>query len=104
MALLRQRTIARRLEPDHRELLETLTEALGPFAELPLGRAALDAAADIKRAFGDPVPLTEEERAKGQQAAFVKDGNRVSIGIQARDPFRRPEDEEWDRGGPDEAA
>lgn len=34
---------------------------------------------DAIRKFGDQVPITEEEQAKGYTAAFARDGNRVAV-------------------------
>src|SRR5579862_7229740 len=57
-------------------LLETYMHALGMLADTPLGVAA------TMRAFGKSVPLTDEEKATGQQAAFVDaGGHRVSFGV-----------------------
>lgn len=48
--------------------------------------AALDGQIDLEEAiakFGDRVDLTGEEEAKGYNAAFVRDGNRVAIQLRA---------------------
>lgn len=80
-------------------ILDTYKNALGMLHDTPLGqaateratakpaRAAASAAADPKiqsalRKFGEPVPLTDKEKAQGDQAAFIdKRGTRVSIGV-----------------------
>jgi len=85
---LRKEDAAKRRE--HEAILETYMHALGMLADLPLGQAAIERAAAspgvrsaIKK-MGEPVPLTEEEKARGDAAAFVdKHGNRVSIGMAA---------------------
>lgn len=95
---LRKREPAERQEQE--ALLDLYKEALGMLVDTPLGEAAVEAAtseARIKRAardtgvkralkaFGTPVPLTEEEKAKGYVASFKsKDGGRVSIGVPPR--------------------
>lgn len=95
---LRKQDPAERQEQE--ALLDLYKEALGMLVDTPLGEAAVEAAtneARIKRAardsgvkralkaFGTPVPLTEEEKAKGFVATFKsKDGGRVSIGVPPR--------------------
>ena len=102
------RTILRIRKQDHAErqeqeaILELYMQALGMLADTPLGQAAaqrdlgarsIDAAArrvaaspsvrEAVKAFGTPMPLTDEERARGAVAAFEKDGQRVSIQVPA---------------------
>lgn len=58
-------------------ILDFYMEALGMLAGTPLGDAALGRAI---REFGTPVPLTEEETAKGMSAAFETKYGHVSVG------------------------
>jgi uncharacterized protein (UPF0335 family) len=88
------RTIVRLRKQDANEraeqeaILETYMMALGMLADLPLGKAAIERATvspatrRAAKAFGTPVPLTDQEKADGQLAAFVdKGGTRMSIGV-----------------------
>jgi uncharacterized protein (UPF0335 family) len=82
---LRKQDAAERAEQE--AILETYMEALGMLRGTPLGDSAVERLAHspgirkIVAAFGTPVELTEEEKAKGQTAAFIgKDGTRMSIG------------------------
>jgi uncharacterized protein (UPF0335 family) len=80
-------------------ILDLYLQALGMLADTPLGQAAIHrelprrAAAkqvDLEEAIaglGTPVPLTDEERAKGQSAAFEKNGTRMSIGVRMAPDF-----------------
>lgn len=73
---LRKQDAAERAE--HEAILETYLHALGMLADTPLGQSGLRRAVE---AFGTPVELTEDERAKGYTAAFVdKKGHRVAMG------------------------
>lgn len=110
-ALVRER----RLSPDERAerdaLLTLYRDALAGLAETPLGAAAVreaaaDAAqaarakrsrsskadaektvADAVRRLGAPSPLTDEERARGVQAAVVgRDGTRMSLAVGGAQP------------------
>lgn len=87
---LRKLIALRKLDRHEREeaqaMLEVYMDALGMLAETPLGQAAIER--EVKtapaldkaiRKLGTPVPLTEEEKAKGAIAAFDKDGTRMSI-------------------------
>lgn len=81
-ATMRQIVKLRRMSKADREekeaLLEAYLHALGMLAGTPLGEAAI-------KAFGQPVPLTDDEKAKGMAAAFVDDdGTRVSLGMVER--------------------
>jgi uncharacterized protein (UPF0335 family) len=91
------RTIVRLRKQDANEraeqetILETYMLALGMLADTPLGQSAIERAAaspavqKAVKALGTPVELTEEEKAKGYTAAFVrKDGTRMSIGAGVR--------------------
>lgn len=101
-ATIRDIVKLRKLDPDRRAERETLLDvymrALGMYADTPLGQAAIEnatkppkkralksdveAALDkgLRKAFGDPAPLTAEEKRKGAQAAFVgRDGTRVTL-------------------------
>jgi uncharacterized protein (UPF0335 family) len=84
---LRRQDLNKRREEE--ELLDVYMSALGMhpgddvpglspevrrLAKNPKLRAAV-------KAFGMPVELTEEEKAAGATAAFVKDGTRMSIGL-----------------------
>lgn len=78
-------TDKREKRQEYETILETYMAALGLLADTPLGKAAIASSPSIKRAldkFGTPVPLTDDERAKGQTSAFVdKSGARTSIGV-----------------------
>jgi uncharacterized protein (UPF0335 family) len=79
---MRQIVKDRKIAKDKREAFEAIVDvykhALGMLADLPLGAASLDRAINN---LGDPVELTDEERAKGYTAAFIKDGHRMAIGL-----------------------
>lgn len=80
--IVRKIVALRKLDPDKRreeqEILDLYMSSLGMLADTPLGQSAVERAV---RAFGEPVPLSEEEKAKGYSAAFInKQGNRVAIG------------------------
>jgi len=63
-------------------ILATYMHALGMLADTELGRAAISRRLkDAMSKLGTPVPLTDEEKAKGLMAAFDKDGTRMSISI-----------------------
>lgn len=77
---LRKKPQAEREEEE--ALLETYMAELGMLAGTPLGEAAL--AREIQTgisALGDQVPLSDDEKAAGVLAAFVKDGQRMTITV-----------------------
>lgn len=83
---LRKQDAAERAEQE--TILEIYMEALGMLRGTPLGDSAVARMAanpNIRKAvaaLGTPVELTEDEKAKGQTAAFIsKDGTRMSIGM-----------------------
>lgn len=82
---------------EHQLILETYMNALGMLSDTPLGEAAMQRA--VERARGDkkvqasirklgtPAELTEEEKARGDTAAFIrKDGTRMTIGSRLGEP------------------
>lgn len=86
--VLAHRAAERKIEAQRRALdmmdqadYDNLRLALGDLRDTPLGQSSLRSAV---RGLGTPVPLTDEEKAKGQTAAFIgKDGTRMSIGAGA---------------------
>lgn len=82
----------------HEAILETYMHELGMLASTELGEAAIARKREemerrvnkaatspaVQRAvknLGTPVPLTEEEKAKGYTAAFEKNGSRMAVGL-----------------------
>lgn len=75
---LRKKPKAEREEEE--ALLETYMTELGMLAGTPLGEAAFKREVEAGiAALGDPVPITDEEKAAGVTAAFIKDGTRLTI-------------------------
>lgn len=66
-----QRKAVKKLSDHERNTYESLAQSLGDYITTPLGAAVAK--------LGDPSPLTDEEKAKGYTAAFVKNGNRMAI-------------------------
>lgn len=100
--IVKDRKIAR----DKREAFEAIVDvykhALGMLSDLPLGQSSLQRAVS---AFGEPVPLTEEEKAKGYTAAFVDEkGGRVALGGYGDAKQVDLEEAIRERGGADAAA
>ena len=71
-------------------ILDLYLNALGMLSDTPLGRAAVerdfgrasDGVLKALKAMGDPVPVSEEDKAKGYVASFKgKDGTVCSIGL-----------------------
>ncbi len=58
--------------------VDVYKHALGMLADLPLGMSSVERAV---RDLGEPVELTAEEKAKGYTSAFVKNGQRMAIGL-----------------------
>jgi uncharacterized protein (UPF0335 family) len=80
VVLLRKMDAEKRREQE--EILDLYMNALGMLADTPLGQASL--ARKVATAFGEPSPLTDDERAKGYTAAFItRKGARVAIGATA---------------------
>jgi uncharacterized protein (UPF0335 family) len=81
--IMRKVVALRRIDADKRreqqEILDLYLGALGMLADTPPGSAALRRAVT---AFGEPTPLTDEEKGRGCAAAFVdKRGARVAFGV-----------------------
>jgi uncharacterized protein (UPF0335 family) len=91
------RTVIRMRKQDAKEreaqqaIVDTYLVALGMLSDTPLGRSAVEravASPGVRRAFkkmGKPVELTDEEKAKGFTAAFVKNGHRMAVGAVTAD-------------------
>ena len=92
-AVIKLRALSVDERAEQEALLDIYKAALGMLDGTPLGEAAVAgvkskssfsgrAIADAARAMGKPVPLTDDEKAKGYSAAFVgKDGERMTLGV-----------------------
>jgi uncharacterized protein (UPF0335 family) len=75
--IVRERKVSRDKREAYEAIVDVYKHALGMLADLPLGLSGVQRAV---AEFGEPVELTEDERAKGYTAAFIdKSGTRVAM-------------------------
>jgi uncharacterized protein (UPF0335 family) len=81
--VISMRKLDRHQREEQQAMLDVYMNALGMLVDTPLGQAAMANDSGIRKAlskFGKPVPLSEEEKANGDIAAFESKSGRVSIG------------------------